>query len=443
LNRLAEVDLRGRIIGAVEFHLASGDSWRQLRRTLQDSLEVTKSRAQTVARTEMAAAMVEGTKLRYEAEGIQQVQWQAVGSSRTCGYCAPRHGKVYKLGDVVAPAHPNCRCTVTPWDPEWEELGLIDPQEEAKARAEVLADLEAAGKKPISGPTPFEKSLGMEQAPKALWTPGLQSSLEPVQKQTRTPKTKSASTKSNAKDKPLVDVSQMRRAKPGGEYGPDGHWYPGGAFISDGKYQGNVGVGKGDSDAVVSGAKDDKGKSKDAEPQVLRNRKTAEPRPLRPTAATGLEKPSGMKALLKKRDQEYFDQDGFLTEDIEKAARKAGDGRSPLENTGFMTALVNRAKPEWIENKIAAIRQVVGDVADFDYYVQDARDQAVYEYQTLKRGATTASEAEYAAGQGLLQAVFQLAGERLAKKKGGSRIRSANEEVIWIMNNVLMTKRRA
>jgi SPP1 gp7 family putative phage head morphogenesis protein len=171
LNRLAEVDLRGRIIGAVEFHLASGDSWRQLRRTLQDSLEVTKSRAQTVARTEMAAAMVEGTKLRYEAEGIQQVQWQAVGSSRTCGYCAPRHGKVYKLGDVVAPAHPNCRCTVTPWDPKWVELGLVDAQAEAKSRADVLADLEAAGKQPISGPTPFEKALGQQRAPEALWSP--------------------------------------------------------------------------------------------------------------------------------------------------------------------------------------------------------------------------------------------------------------------------------
>lgn len=165
LNRLVDVDLRGRIIGAVEFHLASGDSWRQLRSTLQNSVELTKSRAQTVARTEMAAAMVEGTKLRYEAEGIQQVQWQAVGSSRTCGYCAPRHGKVYKLGDVVAPAHPNCRCTVTPFDPKWVELGLVDLEAEAKARADVLADLEAAGKQPISGPSPFEKALNKDKAP--------------------------------------------------------------------------------------------------------------------------------------------------------------------------------------------------------------------------------------------------------------------------------------
>lgn len=171
LNKIAAVDLRGRIIGAVEFHLAQGDSWRQLRKTLQSNVALSQSRAQMVARTEMSAAMVEGSKLRYEAEGISQVQWQAVGSSRTCGYCAPRHGKVYQLGEVVCPAHPNCRCALTPWDERWVELGLVDVEAEAKSRAAVLADLEAAGKEAISGPSPFEKSLGMERAPEALWKP--------------------------------------------------------------------------------------------------------------------------------------------------------------------------------------------------------------------------------------------------------------------------------
>lgn len=171
LNKIAAVDLRGRIIGATEFHLAQGDNWRQLRKTLQSSVELSKSRAQMVARTEMSAAMVEGSKLRYEAEGVAAVQWQAVGSSRTCGYCAPRHGKVYRLGEVVCPAHPNCRCALTPWDERWVELGLVDVKAEAESRAAVLADLEAAGKERISGPTPFEKALGMEQAPEALWKP--------------------------------------------------------------------------------------------------------------------------------------------------------------------------------------------------------------------------------------------------------------------------------
>jgi SPP1 gp7 family putative phage head morphogenesis protein len=171
LNRLADVDLRGRIIGAVEFHLAQGDSWRQLKGTLRNGLAVTSSRAQTIARTEMAAAMVEGTKLRYEAEGVQLVQWQAVGSSRTCSFCAPRHRRAYRLGEVVCPAHPNCRCTLTPWDPEWVELGLVDREEEAKDRAAVMDELRESGKEPNYGPSPFEKALGREEAAEAVWMP--------------------------------------------------------------------------------------------------------------------------------------------------------------------------------------------------------------------------------------------------------------------------------
>ena len=171
INKISDTDLRGRIMGAVEFHLAQGDSWRNLEKTLKDSLEFAKNRAETVARTEMASAMVEGAKMRYEEEGIEYVQWNATGSSRTCGYCAPREGKVYELGKTVCPAHPNCRCALTPWDPEWEELGIASADEDAKQRKEVLEELEAAGKKPISSASPFERALGLEEPPKPFWEP--------------------------------------------------------------------------------------------------------------------------------------------------------------------------------------------------------------------------------------------------------------------------------
>jgi hypothetical protein len=257
----------------------------------------------------------------------------------------------------------------------------------------------------------------------------------------KAPKTSKASDAPKAA--PAVDVSQMRRAKPGGEYGPDGHWYPGGAFISDGKYQGNESSKVGIGDGILPNSKDDKGKNGATEPTVVRNRKTEEPRPMRPSAATGLARPENMKALLEKRDREFFTTDGFLVEDIEKAAKAAGAGRSPLDNTLFRTALSNRVSGNWLEEKIAAIRKVVKDVDNFDYYIQDARDQSAYEFDSLKRGATTATASEYASANALLQAVFELAGERIGRKKGGRRLRSVNEDVVWIMNNLLMVKRRA
>ena len=171
INKISDTDLRGRIMGAVEFHLAQGDSWRNLEKTLKDSLEFAKNRAETVARTEMASAMVEGAKMRYQEEGIEYVQWNATGSSRTCGYCAPREGKVYELGKTVCPAHPNCRCALTPWDPDWQELGIASAEEDAKQRDEVLEELEAAGKKPINSASPFERALGLEEPPGVIWEP--------------------------------------------------------------------------------------------------------------------------------------------------------------------------------------------------------------------------------------------------------------------------------
>ena len=260
----------------------------------------------------------------------------------------------------------------------------------------------------------------------------------PAPKAPSAPKSKAAS-----KAAPAVDVSQMRRAKPGGEYGPDGHWYPGGAFISDGKYQGSKDLGIGDGDGILPNSKDDKGENGATGPKVVRNRKTEEPRPMRPSAATGLAQPEKMKALLEKRDREFFAPDGFLVEGIEKAAKAAGSGRSPLDNTLFMTALANRTSGNWLEEKIAAIRKIVKDVDNFDYYIQDAKDQSAYGFASLKRGATTATESEYASANALLQAVFELAGERFGRKKGGRRVRNVNEDVVWIMNNLLMVKRRA
>ena len=165
------IDLRGRIMGAVEFHLAQGDSWTSLRKTLRDSLALTKARAQMVARTEMGSAMVQGMKTRYEKEGIEYIQIIATRSSRTCGYCAPRHGYVYEIGEALVKLHPNCGCTSIPWKEEWVKQGLVDPAADAQSRQEVLKELEAAGKKPIDGPAPFERSLGLDKPPKPFWKP--------------------------------------------------------------------------------------------------------------------------------------------------------------------------------------------------------------------------------------------------------------------------------
>ena len=180
LNSVATVDLRGRIMGSVEFHLAQGDSWRQLNKTLKQNVGLAANRAEMIAKTEMSAAMVEGTKMRYEKEGIKEVKWVATESERTCPICVSRHGYVYRLGEMVVPAHPRCRCALVPWEQEWIEKGLIDQEAEKADRQRVVDQLKkSTGKDPNYGPSVFERSLNKDKAPKPLWKPGDKVNLAP------------------------------------------------------------------------------------------------------------------------------------------------------------------------------------------------------------------------------------------------------------------------
>lgn len=241
---------------------------------------------------------------------------------------------------------------------------------------------------------------------------------------------------------PTVDVSQMRRAAPGGEYGPDGHFYPGGSFMPDGNFVGQKQpLGTGDRPAIKAA---DQVKPADVEPRVVRQRENKSPRPYVPSSATGLEAPANKLSKLQQRRQtEFFDKQGFLSEDIAIAARKAGpDGRSPIDNTNFISVLANRADRNWLESKIKDIRRVITDKSAFGYAMEDSDFISRMEFAGLTRGMSAVDEGHWAAARRLQQAVFELAGQRVAKKKGSRRARHHNEEMIWIMNNVFMTKRR-
>jgi len=68
-------------------------------------------RAETIARTESARAVHEGTLMRYEKLGVEQVRYLAAPDA--CEQCASLDGRVYKLVDFPELTHPNCRCSMT------------------------------------------------------------------------------------------------------------------------------------------------------------------------------------------------------------------------------------------------------------------------------------------------------------------------------------------
>lgn len=91
---------------------------------LRSRLSVVKSRAETIARTESLRAFHEASNTYYSAQGIELVSWYVTADDRSCAVCGPRAGKVYRRQDIRLPAHPRCRCMVTPFD---ADIASMDP----------------------------------------------------------------------------------------------------------------------------------------------------------------------------------------------------------------------------------------------------------------------------------------------------------------------------
>jgi SPP1 gp7 family putative phage head morphogenesis protein len=82
------------------------------------------SRALTIAITEQNRAMSFSTIQRYQAAGLQKMEWAV---SDPCDICAKNDGQIIQIGQTFAsgdaqpPAHPHCRCVLLPVIPGMED----------------------------------------------------------------------------------------------------------------------------------------------------------------------------------------------------------------------------------------------------------------------------------------------------------------------------------
>ncbi len=76
-------------------------------------LNTWKSRATTIARTELSTAMVEASLDRYQATGLV-TKVELVEHTGTDEPCAERNGKVVPIASHPQLEHPNCRLSVIP-----------------------------------------------------------------------------------------------------------------------------------------------------------------------------------------------------------------------------------------------------------------------------------------------------------------------------------------
>ena len=102
--------------------IAEGRPTDNMVRDLTNELGIVKSRSSTIVRTESLRAYNKAADYYYGQNNIQLVVWYATSDDRTCPFCTPRAGNVYKRGEVEAPLHPNCRCYLAPWSAEIAEM---------------------------------------------------------------------------------------------------------------------------------------------------------------------------------------------------------------------------------------------------------------------------------------------------------------------------------
>lgn len=80
-------------------------------------------------RTELARVQTEAQKLSFERNGFGKYEF--ITNAGCCSICRGLNGKVFSVekmmpGENAAPMHPNCRCSVAPWDDGEEYEAWLD-----------------------------------------------------------------------------------------------------------------------------------------------------------------------------------------------------------------------------------------------------------------------------------------------------------------------------
>jgi len=71
-------------------------------------------RAQLVAVTEVTRLFAKGAQAAYKADGIKRVTWRSVRDPWVCSICGDHNNKEFDIETVEPPAHPRCRCFLSP-----------------------------------------------------------------------------------------------------------------------------------------------------------------------------------------------------------------------------------------------------------------------------------------------------------------------------------------
>jgi len=127
--------------------LAEGRPPEEIARTMTNIIgSLARSRASTIARTEIIYAHAEGQLDAFSRLGISRLgikaEWSTAGDDRVCPLCLPLEGQTFEIDEArgMIPLHPNCRCS---WIPAEQDLPVPVPEEMRPVSDEFKRELQS------------------------------------------------------------------------------------------------------------------------------------------------------------------------------------------------------------------------------------------------------------------------------------------------------------
>jgi len=114
ITKLTE-DMKTDLLRVMTDGIKHGDGTTKIAKDISESITtISRSRAETIARTEIAYSYNTAISETYKKADITQWQWLATLGTTCCEECAALHGQVFDWTDEQPPLHPNCLCTIYP-----------------------------------------------------------------------------------------------------------------------------------------------------------------------------------------------------------------------------------------------------------------------------------------------------------------------------------------
>jgi len=120
----------------IKVGIATGESLPAIGRRINKALNWKGKQAQFIARTAVSNVVHQAKEevFKKNTDIVRKVQWIATLDDRTSLICINYDGKMFDVGHGERPpAHFNCRSTVVPVTPSWQEFGIKDPPPATRA----------------------------------------------------------------------------------------------------------------------------------------------------------------------------------------------------------------------------------------------------------------------------------------------------------------------